>query len=130
MLSLEDNRSRLSTDTIEPAHTDDASVADQPSTPPIAPTVSPPVNDTPPIAIDPAPAVTIDPPLDPTKAVRVSKPKPATLPTNDPVRRSARQSSANYKHAVISIPPSDIHFILACQVYLTQLDEQRATDYC
>ena len=59
----------------------------------------------------------------------MSKPKPATPLTNDPVRRSARQSSAIYKHAAISIPPSDIHFIQACQVYLTQLDEQRATDY-
>jgi len=38
--------------------------------------------------------------------VSVDKPKPATLPTNDPVRRSARQSSANYKHAAISIPSS------------------------
>ena len=129
MLSLEDNRSRLSTDTIEPAHTDDAPVVDQPSTPPIVPTVSPPVNDAPPIAIDPVPAVTIDPPVAPIKAVRISKPKPATPLINDPVRRSARQSSANYKHAAISIPPSDIHFIQACQVYLTQLDEQRATDY-
>jgi len=61
MLSLEDNRSRLSTDTIEPAHNDDAPVVDQPSTPPIVPTVSPLVNDAPPIAIDPVPAVTIDP---------------------------------------------------------------------
>ncbi len=65
--------------------------------------------------------VTIDP--------RVFKPKPAPLPSNDPVRRSARQSSSSYKHIAISIPPPDINFIQECQVYLTQLDEQRTTDY-
>ncbi len=74
-------RSRLSTDTIESAHTNDAPVVDQPSTSPIAPT---PVNDASPIANDPVPAGTIDPPVAPIKAVRVSKPKPATLPSNDP----------------------------------------------
>jgi len=86
------------------------------STSPIVPPVSPSVNDAPPILIDPVPAVTIDPP-----SKLYEYPNQSLL--------LFLQSSASYKHAAISIPPSDIHLIQACQVYLTQLDEQCATNY-